>query len=186
MALTCMYVQSPFKWHLLLYNRLLSVELVITVIGIQNAAKRSGSNISQLTFLYHCPSILISDPFLMLHRQGSKPHCCHVIHIYFNLSLFRVFWGKVSCIPGCLQTCCVAKDDLALLIPLPLFPECQEYRPVSPCQVYAVPGNGTQGFGHARKALYQLSPPAFPAIIILASEKESLLTFHKRMAIGQE
>lgn len=54
-------------------------------------------------------------------------------------------------------TLLVEKDDFELLIFLPAFPECQDYRCAPACPVYVVWGAEPQDFVPDRQALYRLS-----------------------------
>lgn len=59
------------------------------------------------------------------------------------------------------------KDNLELLIPMPLLSRCWHYRCAPPHPVLCSTGDGTQGFPGAKQALYQLSYIPSPTSILL-------------------
>jgi hypothetical protein len=73
---------------------------------------------------------------------------------------FLSFPDRVSCILEW-HWFCVARDDLELLMFLPLPPECWGYRCVTSSPNLCSVGGRTQGFTQARQALNQQSPSCF-------------------------
>lgn len=62
---------------------------------------------------------------------------------------------------------CVTKDNLELLIPMPLLSRCRHYWCAPPHPVLCSTGDGTQGFLGARQVLYRLSYIPSPTSILL-------------------